>query len=255
MVRLNKFLAESGLGSRRKVESLILEGRISVNGKDCRELSTQIDPEKDEVRLDGEAISVRAKFYYLLLNKPRGFVVTRSDEQGRKTVYDLLPEFASSAIYAGRLDKDSEGLLLFTNDGDLVNRLTHPTFKVEKVYKADIDRKLSRNQLELLRTGVEIEGGKTRSAGVFVKAETDSSMTLKVVITEGKKRQIRLMMEAVGAHVRNLKRLQFGPLKLKDLPSGRWRMLTPGEVKALKVTIDKGTKKHENRNNRTPEER
>ncbi|HRY83899.1 MAG TPA: pseudouridine synthase, partial [Candidatus Cloacimonadota bacterium] len=177
MTRLNKFLAESGLGSRRKVESLIQEGRISINGSVCRELATRIDPDQDEVRLDGEAIKAREKFYYLILNKPRGFVVTRSDEQGRRTVYDLLPEFAAAAIYAGRLDKDSEGLLLFTNDGDLVNRLTHPTFKVEKVYKADIDRKLSRNQLELLRTGVEIEGGKTRSAGVFVKSETDNAMT------------------------------------------------------------------------------
>ena len=255
MVRLNKFLAESGLGSRRKVETLIVDGKISVNGEVCTDLATQIDPENDEVRMDGKPVDARTKFYYLILNKPRGYVVTRSDEQGRKTVYDLLPEFASSAIYAGRLDKDSEGLLLFTNDGDLVNRLTHPTFKVEKVYKADIDCKLTRHQLEMLRTGVEIEGGKTRPAGVFVKTETDGSMTLKVIITEGKKRQIRLMVEAVGAHVRNLRRLQFGPLKIKDLPIGRWRMLTPGEVKALKVLIDKGLKKNENRNNRPTQER
>ncbi|HPS39332.1 MAG TPA: pseudouridine synthase [Candidatus Cloacimonadota bacterium] len=243
MVRLNRFLAEAGLGSRRKVESLITEGKISVNGKVCQDLATQVDPDKDEVIFEGKPVAPRLEFYYLVLNKPTGVVVTRSDEQGRATVYSLLPNFARNAVYAGRLDKNSEGLLLFTNDGDMVNRLTHPTFHVEKVYKAEVSGKLNKFQLDQLRGGVEIEGGKTRPAGIFVNAQTDSSTTLKIVITEGKKRQIRLMVEAVGSKVRHLKRLQFGPLKLKDLPTGSWRMLTPGEIKALKVSIDKGFKR------------
>jgi len=243
IIRLNRFLAEAGIGSRRKVETLISEGAISVNGQVCRELATKVDPEKDEVTYQNKPVVPRQDFYYLVLNKPVGVVVTRADEQGRATVYSLLPEFARNAVYAGRLDKNSEGLLLFTNNGEMVNKLTHPNFKVEKVYKVEINTRLSKHQLDQLRAGVEIEGGKTRPAGVFVNAQSDGSSQLKVVITEGKKRQIRLMMEAVGAKVRHLKRLQFGPLKLKDLPSGKWRMLTPGEIKALKVSIDKGFKR------------
>lgn len=243
MIRLNRFLAAAGLGSRRKVEELISSGEVKLNGKPVTDLATTLDTDKDEVEYRGKRVSATKEFQYLVLNKPRGYVVTASDELGRQTIYELLPDFAKSFRYAGRLDKNSEGLLLITNDTLTINRLTHPTFKVEKVYKVDVSSKLSKHQLDSLRQGVEIEGGKTRPAGVFVKAETDGSMTLKMVITEGRKRQIRLMLEAVGAKVRGLKRLQFGPLKLKDLPSGRWRFLTDGELKALKMTMDKGYKK------------
>lgn len=242
MTRLNKFLAAAGFGSRRKVEALITDGKVKINGAVVKDLSTQVDSAKDEVICEGKAVKAAVEYKYLVLNKPRGYIVSASDELGRQTIYSLLPEFAAGYNYAGRLDKNSEGLLLITNDGNMINRLAHPSFKVEKVYKCDINRKLSKAQLEILRTGVEIEGGRTRPAGIFVKAESDSAMSLKVVITEGRKRQIRLMIEAVGAKVTSLKRLQFGPLKLKELPSGRWRFLTDGELKALKTTIDKGIK-------------
>lgn len=232
-IRLNRFLADGGLGSRRKVEALITSGRIKVNGVLCTDLSCQIDPANDSVEADGTKVNAITKKQYLILNKPRGYVVSQSDELGRQTVYSLLPESAAHLAYAGRLDKNSEGLLLFTNDTGLINLLTHPSHKVEKVYRVDIDKVLRKRELEMLRQGVEIEGGVTLPAGVFVKSESESGMSLKIVITEGRKRQIRQMMEAVGAKVRSLKRVQFGPIHLKDLPVGRWRMLEPLEVRAL----------------------
>lgn len=232
-LRLNRFLADCGLGSRRKVEEFISAGRVKINGTVCLELAQRVDPNLDIIELDDKTLSAKKEKLYILLNKPRGYVVSQSDELGRETVYALLPENASNLAYAGRLDKNSEGLLLFTNDTSLINLLTHPSYKVEKVYKVDIDRPLRKKELDLLRSGVEIEGGITHKAGVFVKEESEGSMSLKMVISEGRKRQIRQMIEAVGAKVRKLKRLQFGPLKLKELPTGRWRHLEPGEVRAL----------------------
>ena len=232
-LRLNRYLADCGLGSRRKVEEYITAGRIKVNGEPCVDLALQVNPAKDIVAMDDKPLSLKLQKIYLLLNKPRGYVVSQSDELGRETVYSLLPENAANLAYAGRLDKNSEGLLLFTNDTALINLLTHPSYKVEKVYKVDIDRPLKKKELDRLRNGVEIEGGITHHAGVFVKQESEGSMSLKMVISEGRKRQIRQMVEAVGAKVRKLKRLQFGPLKLKDLPTGRWRHLDPAEVRAL----------------------
>ncbi len=237
-MRLNRFLASCGLGSRRKVEELIAAGQISVNGEVCTDLARRVDPEKDEVCHQGKGLKLPSEKVYLVLNKPRGYVVSHQDELQRSTIYELLPESASNLRYAGRLDKNSEGLLLLTNDGELINRLTHPTHKVEKVYRVDVDRRLSQRQLEELRRGVLIEGGITHSAGVYVKSETTGGMTLRLVITEGRKRQIRQMIEAVGAKVRLLRRLQFGPLKLKDLPSGRWRPLTTAELNALKYVTE-----------------
>lgn len=232
-LRLNRFLADCGLGSRRKVEELISSGRIVVNGVKCTDLAQRVVPEKDKVCLDGKELSPKQEKQYLVLNKPWGYVVSQSDELGRQTIYDLLPERSKCLAYAGRLDKNSEGLLLLTNDTALINLLTHPNYKVEKVYKVDIDRPLKKSELDKLRKGIEIEGGLTLPAGIYVKAQSETAMSLKVVLIEGRKRQIRQMIEAVGAKVRSLKRLQFGPLKLKDLPTGRWRQLDPGEVRAL----------------------
>ncbi|MEN6445868.1 MAG: pseudouridine synthase [Candidatus Cloacimonas sp.] len=232
-IRLNRFLAECGQGSRRKVEELIIAGKIGINGVIVQDLGRQINPATDIVTLNGKQIKPVSDKIYLMLNKPRGYIVTQSDELGRKTVYSLLPRKAKELSYAGRLDKDSEGLLLFTNDTALINLLTYPENKVEKVYRADINRSLTDTELNILRKGVEIESGKTKSAGVYVKSRSADGMSLKIVITEGKKRQIRQMIEAVGAEVKYLKRLQFGPLKLKDLPVGRWRLLEPAEVKSL----------------------
>ncbi len=232
-VRLNRFLAGAGLGSRRGVEELIRAGRIRLNGEAVSELATQVNPARDVVEIDGKAVRPALKKNYLLLNKPRGYVVTRRDEYGRKTIYQLLPDFAQTCVSAGRLDKDSEGLLLITDDGDLVKVLTHPSGKVDKTYRVEADLPLSRQQLDCLRQGVVIEGGKTLPAGVFVKSNRPGSVVLKMVISEGKKRQLRLMLEAVGRKVLSLKRMQIGELELDRLPSGMWRLCTPEEVKYL----------------------
>lgn len=234
-VRLNRFLADCGLGSRRGVETLITDGKISVNGTICKDLASQVDPSQDEVRYQGKILSIEKKTY-LVLNKPMGYVVSQKDEFDRKTVYDLLPDEFTNLPYAGRLDKNTEGLLLFCNDGTLIKQLTHPSYEVEKVYRVQIEPKISLTAIEKLRQGVVIDGGLTQSAGVFVKSQSNTGMSLKVVISEGRKRQIRLMIKAVGARVINLKRVQFGPLFIKDLPVGRWRPLTADEVRALYKT-------------------
>lgn len=241
-IRLNHFLAKSGICSRREADNLIKSGQISVNGEICTDLGCQIDPIKDIIIYKGKKVQPQKDKVYLMLNKPKGYLVTHSDEFNRKTIYELLPDNAQDLRYAGRLDKDSEGLLLLTNDGELLNLLTHPSSKIEKVYKVRINRKLTKRELNILRQGVPIEGGKTQPAGVFVKKSSENDMTLKIVLTEGKKREIRQMMEAVGAKVLSLRRVQFANLRLKDLPIGRWRYLTRAEIKALKDSVEKASR-------------
>ena len=238
-VRLNKFIAEAGICSRRHADELILAGKVSVNSVVMTELGTMIDPAKDKVFCDGKALQKQA-FIYLMINKPKGYTVTKEDEFKRPTVYNLLPKELRVCNYAGRLDKDTEGLLLLTNDGDMIQALSHPKMRVEKVYKADINQVLGRRQIEELRSGVVIEGKKTYPAGVFVKKSDDGRSTLKIVISEGRKRQVRLMIEAVGAKVISLKRLQYGPLKLGEMLAGEYRYLTRGEIKTLKMIKEKG---------------
>ncbi len=233
-MRLNRYIAMHGFGSRRKADELIKEGRVSLNGELCTELATRVNPAIDKVSVDGELIKSSDEKLYLILNKPKGYVVTHSDEMQRSTIFDLLPPEAKGMNYAGRLDKNSEGLLLLTNDGELINKLTHPSFRVEKVYKAVIAPPISKKSIQMLRQGVPIQAGTTQPAGVYVKGRKENSMVLKIVIHEGRKRQIRQMIEAVGSKVMQLKRLQFGPIMLKNLPLGHWRPLTPGEIKSLK---------------------
>jgi len=232
-IRLNKYLAEAGLGSRRKVEELIIKGMVSINGEIITELGTQINPAQDKVAVNGKQVESKTEKIYLLLNKPRNYVVTKHDEFDRKTVYKLLPDFAQVCVSAGRLDLDSEGLLLITNDGDVSQALTHPTKKIEKVYRVEVDKPIYKQQLEDLRRGVDIDGYKTKSAGVFVRSNRDGNVVLKMVITEGKKRQIRLMLEAVGRKVFSLKRIQIGGIELGKLPTGMWRLCTKSEVNYL----------------------
>jgi len=231
--RLNKYLAEAGLGSRRKVEELILNGKVAVNGEIVTQLATVVNPDKDKVAVDKKPVFLESRKVYLLLNKPCNYVVTRKDEFNRKTIYSLLPDFAQQCVSAGRLDRDTEGLLLLTNDGDVVQALTHPTKNVEKVYKATIDQPLHKLQLEDLRKGVIIDGYKTKPAGIYVKSNRPNSVVLKIVIKEGKKRQIRLMLEAVGRKVISLKRIQIGEIELGKLPVGMWRLCSKDEVRYL----------------------
>ncbi len=225
--RLQKVLAQAGLGSRRACEELIAAGRVTVNGE-VATLGTRADPEVDAIEVDGARIGVRQGLVHYLLNKPAGVVTTASDPQGRPTVVGLVP--AEPRVYpVGRLDADTEGLLVLTNDGELAHRLTHPSFGVDKEYLADVTGTPSRGALRRLREGVELEDGPTAPARVSLVGDH----TLRITIHEGRNRQVRRMCEAVGHPVRRLVRVRIGPLADRRLPPGEWRPLTQAEVRAL----------------------
>ncbi|MBN2158860.1 MAG: rRNA pseudouridine synthase [Spirochaetes bacterium] len=233
--RLNKYLSQCGLGSRRKVEELISSGRIRVNGVRTVRLGTVIGPD-DAVELDGSPVSERARHRYLLLNKPRGYITSASDERGRPTVMDLVPEkFRRAGVYpVGRLDRDTAGLLLLTNDGDLAYRLTRPAFHVPKEYLVDIDRPLDDADRSSIAKGLYIPqlGLKTRPA--VVECVDEIRRRVRVVITEGKNRQIRHSFMNLGYRIRSLERTAYGTLTIKRLKRGATRPLTDREMKALK---------------------
>jgi 23S rRNA pseudouridine2605 synthase len=225
--RLQKILAQAGLGSRRAAEGLIATGRVRVNGQ-VATLGTRADPEVDTIEVDGAVVGVRQGLAHYLLNKPPGVVTTASDPQGRPTVVDLVP--AEPRVFpVGRLDADSEGLLLLTNDGDLAHRLTHPRFGVEKEYLADVEGTPSRGALRQLRQGVDLDDGRTAPAKVSLVGDH----TLRIAIHEGRNRQVRRMAEAIGHPVRRLVRVRIGPLSDRRLAPGGWRPLTQAEVRAL----------------------
>ena len=225
--RLQKILAQAGLGSRRTAEALIADGRVRVNGE-VATLGTRADPEADTIEVDGAIVGVRQGLVHYLLNKPAGVVTTASDPQGRPTVVDLVPP--EPRVYpVGRLDADSEGLLVLTNDGDLAHRLTHPSFGVDKEYLAEVAGTPSRGTLRRLREGVELDDGPTAPAKVSLVGDH----TLRITIHEGRNRQVRRMGEAVGHPVRRLVRVRVGPLSDRRLAPGDWRPLTQAEVRAL----------------------
>jgi 23S rRNA pseudouridine2605 synthase len=226
-VRLQKVLAQAGLGSRRTCEELIERGRVRVNGERA-ELGRRVDPEVDVVEVDGAQIGVKAGLVHYLLNKPAGVVTTASDPQGRPTVVELVPE-EPRVFPVGRLDVDTEGLLLLTNDGDLTHRLTHPSFGVEKEYLAEVEGTPSRGALRQLREGVELEDGPTAPA----KVSSVGDHLLRITIHEGRNRQVRRMCEAVGHPVVRLVRTRIGPLAERGLAPGEWRALAQDEVRAL----------------------
>jgi 23S rRNA pseudouridine2605 synthase len=226
-IRLQKLLAQAGIGSRRACEELIAEGRVTVNGKSVV-LGARVDPERDRIVVDGVAVSVRPGLVYYLLNKPRGVVTTAADPQGRPTVVDLVPP-EPRVFPVGRLDQDSEGLLLLTNDGDLTHRLTHPRFGVDKEYVVEVEGRPSRGAVRRLREGVDLEDGRTAPAKVALVAPT----LLRLTIHEGRKRQVRRMCEAVGHPVVRLVRTRVGPLRDQGLGPGEWRPLDRDEVRAL----------------------
>ncbi len=225
--RLQKILAQAGLGSRRACEELIAAGRVRVNGARAS-LGDRADPETDAIEVDGAAIGVRQGLVHYLLNKPTGVVTTADDPQGRPTVVDLVP--ADPRVYpVGRLDADTEGLLLLTNDGELAHRLTHPSFGVHKEYLAEVEGTPSRGAVRRLREGVELEDGVTAPA----KVSLVDPHTLRITIHEGRNRQVRRMCAAVGHPVRRLVRTRIGPLAERRLAPGEWRALTQAEVRAL----------------------
>ena len=239
--RLQKALSHAGAASRRAAEKLIADGRVSVNGKTVMTMGVKVDPEVDEIRLDGRRIKAASKLRYILLNKPAGFVTTRSDPQKRRTVLDLL-EGVSEYIYpVGRLDYDTEGLLLLTNDGDLAARLTHPRHGVARTYEARVAGMPDREAIERLRSGIPLDGRRTLPADVALlnQGRRDRDGVLRLTIREGRNRQVRRMCEAVGHPVQHLKRTRFGSLADKKLRPGEWRELAAEEVKTLKAQSSK----------------
>jgi pseudouridine synthase len=236
MIRLQKILSAAGIASRRASEQLIVEGRVTVNGETVRALGTRADPSRDDVRVDGRRVRVDVAHRYILLNKPRGYVTTRSDPQKRRTVIDLLGPKAGYIYPVGRLDYDTEGLLLLTTDGDLAARLTHPRHEVERVYEAIVVGVPDDRAIRKLRDGLFIEGGRTAAADVrrghAVKGTPPTTMLI-ITLREGRNRQVRKMCQAIGHPVRSLRRVRMGALTLGRLRPGEWRELTPKELRQL----------------------
>ncbi|TVP46011.1 MAG: rRNA pseudouridine synthase [Gemmatimonadales bacterium] len=233
-MRLQKYLSRAGVASRREAERLILQGRVRMNGERVVELGTRVDPATDRVEVDGKAVGLQAT-RWILLHKPRGVLTTRRDPEGRPTVYSLLPENARDLPYLGRLDRNTEGLLVFTNSGDALHALTHPSSRVPRRYLARVVGVPDAGAIQALEAGVELEDGIARFEDVaVVRKLSEESALLKLTLREGRKREVRRAMEAVGHPVRGLRRTAFGPLRLGDLPSGSWRDLTPQEISALR---------------------
>lgn len=214
---------------------MITEGRISVNGTVVTELGTQVDENADTVQVDGETVRPEAEKHYIAYNKPVGEVTTASDPEGRDTVMDRFRDYPVRLFPVGRLDYDSEGLLLLTNDGDLMNRLLHPSFEIKKSYLTRVSNFVTDEEIRSLRKGVMIDGRLTSPAEVRMIRHDAFSTELLVTIHEGRNRQVRKMIEAVGHQVVRLKRFRFGPVELGDLPSGMWRKLTEAEIAKLRT--------------------
>lgn len=234
MMRLQKFLAACGVASRRGAEELIKKGKVQVNGETITEMGVQIDEDKDTITYNGQIVEMEKKMVYILLNKPVGYVTTVSDDKGRNTVMDLVADIPVRIYPVGRLDYDTEGLLLMTNDGDLTYRVTHPKNQVEKTYEAEVTGNITMNTLIQLRNGVMLDGVKTRPAKVEVIGATQFGTKLEITIHEGKNRQVRRMFESVGCIVKRLKRTREAGLILGHVPLGHWRRLTESEVNMLK---------------------
>jgi pseudouridine synthase len=234
--RLQKILSQAGVASRRASEQLMLQGRVTVNGETIRELGTKADPSHDDIRVDGRRVTVITRHRYLLLYKPRGYVTTRSDPQRRPTVLDLLRGVREYVYPVGRLDFDSEGLLLLTNDGDLAARLTHPRHGVARVYEARVLGVPDTHDLDRLSRGIVLDGRRTEPADVKLLPhgrDADNS-TLAITIREGRNRQVRNMCDAIGHPVTHLKRVAIGPLRDTKLKLGQWRELSDNEVERLR---------------------
>ncbi|MCK4338685.1 MAG: rRNA pseudouridine synthase [Candidatus Cloacimonetes bacterium] len=234
-MRINKFLAQAGLGSRRACEKFVLEGKIKINGKIITNLATDIDPEKDKITFEDKLLKTTQRKIYLILNKPSGYLVTSSDPFKRKTVLDLVPIFPERIFPIGRLDKSSCGLMILTNDGDLTNKIMHPKKKIPKVYLVKVKGILSQSQINKLRYGVILNDNRTLPAKVYIKSYNQSNdiTKLRMILYEGRNRQIRRMIKEIGNRVISLKRVQIGVIKLGRLPEGHWRFLKYKEIKHL----------------------
>jgi 23S rRNA pseudouridine2605 synthase len=228
-IRLSKILARSGLTSRRGAEDLLRAGHVSVNGEVRREPGAQADPERDSIAVDGRLLSAAPPRRYVLLNKPRGYVTTRRDPEGRPVVLDLLPAPAGHLFPVGRLDVDAEGLLLLTNDGELGNRLLHPRYEIPRVYEVLVERSVRAADLPRWRRGAALPDGPAVPRDVRILRAHAGDTWLEVTFAEGRYREVKRYCKALGHPVRRLRRVQFGPLRLGALPVGHWRELTARE--------------------------
>lgn len=234
LVRLQKVLADCGVASRRKSEELIAEGFVKVNGIKAK-IGEKVDPIKDKVTVKGKRIVTAGKNYYVMLNKPRGYVCTMSDELGRKCVKDLVADFPARLYPVGRLDKDSEGLLFMTNDGEFANKITHPSKHIPKKYRVTIKPTITEEQLDEIRVGMEIDGVKTAPAEAFVISRENDRVVIEIVLHEGRNRQIRNMCEKLGVEVARLKRIAIGSVKMGMLQIGKYRELNEKELNKLGI--------------------
>ena len=238
-VRLQKVLSQAGLGSRRACEAFITEGRVEVNSEVVTEQGRRVDPERDVIRVDGTRIPPPRRHLYLALNKPRGVVVTMDDPKGRRTIADLLAEGAKRSLkkerlfHVGRLDTDTEGLLILTNDGDFAHRLAHPSYQVPKTYIAEVSGVMSPQTLRRLRRGVTLDDGPVRPTSVKIVSSVCEKTLIKITLQEGRNRIVRRTMEAVGHPVRRLSRIGIGPVRLGNLKVGEYRELTREELGGL----------------------
>ena len=234
IVRLQKYIAMSGLASRRAAESMIDEGRVKVNGKKVTEQGVKIEIGCDSVTVDNKPVEIKDKKYYIMLNKPAGYVSTAKDQFDRPTVVDLVKEDVGTRIFpVGRLDNETEGLLLMTNDGDFTYKITHPKFQKDKTYIAVINGGITVPDLNRLRRGVRVEDYTTSPAEVEILDAAGGKTAVKITIHEGRNRQVRKMFAALGYTVSGLKRIKIGELELGNLPVGRWRHLTSHEINCL----------------------
>ena len=230
--RLQKFLSECGVASRRAAEKLIVEGRVKVNGQTVQELGKKVQPGEDRVEVDGSFVRPQRKLY-IALNKPIKYLCTREDPRNRRTVLDLLPADWAKVYPVGRLDYESEGLLFLTNDGDFALRLTHPRYGVRKLYEAIIEGKVDRAVLRRITTGVESEGEMLKATSAKVLMSNEVHTLVQIELTEGKNREVRRLFAECGLNVVRLVRTKIGPIKLGELRSGKWRTLTETEIKSL----------------------
>jgi pseudouridine synthase len=236
-MRLNKFLSKAGIISRRGADRLIGQGRISVNGKIVTELGTVIDENRDEIAFDGKPVSLPETCVYLALNKPPGYLVTSKDRFGRDIVMDLVGPYKKIVKPVGRLDLDSSGLLILTNDGEFAFRLSHPKFEIDKKYLVKCDGYVSDTDLERLEQGIELEDGMTSPAKLELISRSEAFSRFHITIHEGRKRQIRRMCQAIGKRVVTLKRVSIGNVDLGDLKPGRYHLMQDNEICSLKKAL------------------
>jgi len=237
MERLNKFLARAGAGSRRRAEQLIRERRVSLNGRVVEDPAVRVDPEKDHVRIDGRPVSAPSSRIYLVYHKPRNVVSTMEDPQGRPCVGDVLRKFKGNPVPAGRLDFDAEGLLLCTNDGDLIQRLLHPRYHIQRIYRVKVKGLPESRALEKIEQGMFLDGARTIPARVRIIKRGAKNSWLSLILYEGRNQQVKRMLEKLGHPVLKLKRVGFGPLRITGIPPGAYRKLSPSEVLKLKESL------------------